>query len=575
MAHTPSSIMLCFLVTDPKNFILVMDLSAKIHTSYNIKSMLLSTLEHRPPQFHMVGENINNVVNQMISNRFHCIISDKVLDINNPSMYTVGMLPDSNELYFDGKRFDMHSQLDGFAVHLIKCLSKLPFALKYNDTTYHFSTDNDTSTFLVTAVNDPFDFTLGCIPLRLLWNFTPENVHHAMWKQFISTKVCFTTEAASAKYTVVVNATNQPSDPSKTIYFCMEPKGEEQYGVYLQHMNANNQLMFCGTHQHHLNNAEWHLSPSISEWKRKPIEKLATFNNVLSCVVSNKAADPGHVYRLALIRKLDDMSKQGKLPFGIHIYGKCASLKFHNYKGELPNHQKDNGMFPYKYHLNVENHYADNYITEKLYDSICAECYTFYKGASNWKTFFDVKCITELSGVNSADAIANDIQLITEAIKNKAWEQGIDAIRADKHRIVTEYAFEPRVHSIIKAVKTVCYVKETDMIAYLKDQGFKQVHQEAAPFTIVKFIEASLHNNQPFLMLMSNVQYPNLFDKICFAMSKYRDEAGVTVVDAFALKDPSDGVLDLFVFPHGSEKISKNIHQYKRHIFAGLKIVAI
>ena len=326
--------------------------------------------------------------------------------------------------------------------------------------------------------------------------------------------------------------------------------------------------LFVGTHQYHLNNAEWHLSPTIVALKRMKVEKV--HDDVLSVVVSNRAVDPGHIYRLALIRQLDTLSKEGKLPFALHIYGKCASLKFYNYKGELPDHQKDAGLFPYKYHLNVENHYIDNYITEKLYDSVCAECLTFYKGASNWQTFFSANSVVELSGNNDHKDIERDIELITATIKGKRWESGLASIQADKQRVLNEYAFEPRVASIIKVAQSNCYCKDDALIRHASSQGFKQVHKEEAPFNIMKMVETSIHQCAPFLMLMSSNKYPNMYDKLCFALAKQGN-----MVDAFALKDPSDGNLDLFVLPQGSEKIHKNVNQHKRHIFAGLKIVTI
>ena len=50
--------------------------------------------------------------------------------------------------------------------------------------------------------------------------------------------------------------------------------------------------------------------------------------NILSVCVSNRYVDSGHKYRIDLIRKLDDMSKENKLPFDLHIYGTCKSFNF-------------------------------------------------------------------------------------------------------------------------------------------------------------------------------------------------------------------------------------------------------
>jgi hypothetical protein len=402
------------------------------------------------------------------------------------------------------------------------------------------------------------------ISIRLLWNFTDEATHRQKWQHLISDQIQFAKDPADIQYTIVVNAANQMTDPTKTIYFCMEPNGETQYGAYLSLLNREKNALFLGLHAYHLNNAEWHLSKSLGQLKQHtPIKK---HDKVLSVVVSDKAQDPGHIYRLALIKKLDELCSLKKLPFTIDIYGKCASLKFKHYKGELPEQQKDDALFPYKYHLNVENHYTPNYITEKLYDSICAECYTFYKGASNFRTFFKAEGIHELSG--TVNQIDEDIKQITEKMQGDAFEHSISSIRANKARILNEYAFEPRVKSIVTVSQALCYAVHPEIQQWMQVQGFRNVESLQVPVDISRMCTQALKQAQPLLFIMSNQKYENMYDQICFAIAREPDS------DFYAFRDPSDGQIDICIMPSGCEKILLNANK-KRNIFIGLKYASV
>ena len=566
-----STVMLCFYLEDPANFALGNDLAMKIATMYNIRSMMCTSqqLHAEAPQNYVPFASLESVITQLMVNRFYCIISDKVIDINQPSLQVVGLVPEQNVLFFNGKRYDIHSQLDGFVASVIKALTKFPVAYKYDThSTFHFASEGDTNQFSVAPITDPFDLTNLPVTVRPLWNFTDEPTLQAMWKQFLSSRVRFVSAGEHPQVNVVINAANQMTDPTKTIYFCMEPKGEQQYGAYLSILNAKNNLMFLGLHKYHLNNAEWHLSPTISQLRSLQIVKQ--FDKVLSVVVSSKAQDPGHIYRLALIKEMDRMSSEGNLPFELHIYGRCAALNFKNYRGELPDHQKDAALFPYKYHLNVENHYDDNYITEKLYDSVCAECFTFYKGAGNVHQFFDANSVLLLSGDMSG--IKQDISLISSAMLSGKYETSITSIRKDKLRILTQYAFEPRVYGIVRAVKTVVYVASVMNLAYARTQGFKDIHTASIPFNLVKIAEEACEKNVPLLVLMSDTQHSNLFDRVGFFISAAADSQGGPTPDILSFRDPSDGKLDIFILPKACEKIVNNVKQ-QRHFFADIAIV--
>lgn len=251
-------------------------------------------------------------------------------------------------------------------------------------------------------------------------------------------------------FALVVNSTNVETNPSRTLYYMMEPNGETLFKSYLSKFNAESQLLFKGYHKHHLQLQEYWISKSVSELQQLEIKKDTELEDVLSVCISDRYVDPGHKYRIDLIKECERLEKEGTLGFKLHIYGKCSSLGFRNYKGQLPEKDKTTGLFKYKYHFNAENHSIDNYITEKFNDALMSECYLFYYGATNANKYFG-DCFTALSG-----DIQEDINTIRKCIKSREYETKINAIRSVKQSSLVEQNIFHRLEStIILSSKTV------------------------------------------------------------------------------------------------------------------------
>jgi hypothetical protein len=285
------------------------------------------------------------------------------------------------------------------------------------------------------------------------------------WSRFCKgTNILLTTDFPD--YYLVINSTQQQVDPSKTIYFMMEPYGEKLFEQWLRQVP---QLMFYGCHQHHLNNVEWHLSYSLPELQTKVILSSDKIRG-LCAVVSSRSSDPGQRYRLELVRALDQLS----LPFPFHIYGKCSEVGFRNYKGELPRISKEQALERYQYNIICENNPIDNYITEKLYDGILCESYTFYKGAPNVHMYFDPKSFGLLTG-----HLQQDIQLIVQSVQQQAYERSLPKIKEMKQRILQQWSLPARLQSIIELSQALVLVRYN-------------THQEAE--TRHSKVEALLHS---------------------------------------------------------------------------------
>lgn len=239
-------------------------------------------------------------------------------------------------------------------------------------------------------------------------------------------------------YYVVINATNHKIPYEKTILFRMEPYMEKNSGWGGWCNPDKKMFLFAGYHEDHYNNNEWHLSKTYTQLMNEKIEKDINITHILSTVLSDKYKDPGHIKRIDFVKFLESKG----LP--VDVYG-GNKFNWKDYKGSLKLYEKDNGLFPYKYTFNVENFPIKGYYSEKLIDGILAECLTFYNGCINIKEYINEKAYVWLELSN----FENDYQKIKKAIEENWWEQRINIIRKEKHRILNEKQFFPRLEEII------------------------------------------------------------------------------------------------------------------------------
>jgi hypothetical protein len=225
-------------------------------------------------------------------------------------------------------------------------------------------------------------------------------------------------------YWVIINGTESTEYvPARTIAFHMEPSPLT--------LDTTGFLKVFD-HDKDYNNVEWHLSKSWSELYDFHPDKT----KVLSTVLSSKFTDPGHVKRVTFVKELEK-------EIGIDVFGSNV-FRYKQYRGSLPYHEKDNAVFPYKYHFNAENHSKDNYATEKLIDAIMGECLCFYWGCPNLGKFIDYRSFLMLD----LDDIPGSIEEIRRAIANDEWSKRIQYIRAAKKKILDQMTMFDRVSKL-------------------------------------------------------------------------------------------------------------------------------
>lgn len=505
-------------------------------------------------------EDLYNICDQQYLNHkntfFLCDNEDNQFQHNQ--IYSILIrIQNKNEIYFETKDFKRKGKCtDDFISETIFDIYRYgypTFAFKYNDTTLIFKGASEDLSRLplyplqtinnIQQVDNVAQLDLSSNKTRVIpmtnWTTPDQFINHLNRFKPKNTNIEFTFQ--NPEYGMVVNSSQFDLNPTKTIYFMMEPKGETLYKEYIDKnmKGTNNTFLLYGSHENHLNLQEY--------WLTKTYEQLLEDNKdkhnkpMLSVCVSDRYVDPGHIYRLDLIKKLDKLASENKLPFEFHIYGKCKSLGFKQYKGECPERNKENSVWKYKYHFNAENHQINNYITEKFHDALMSECYLFYLGAPNVKQYFD-GCCTVLSG-----DIDTDIETIIKEINENIWETTIHKIREVKRKTLIEQNVFNRVSSILTIYRTIfCRIyisneiKQPDINIYQKD-GWHMVTAYVVPhidsnYTYLKQILSNLAQHNTNIVFSFEDNY-NIYDKICFKCASNEKSDIIKLNDDIENKD--------------------------------------
>jgi len=278
------------------------------------------------------------------------------------------------------------------------------------------------------------------VRIQLLCNWTTSEELTRYWTKMLppTSKISFVTSQPDCW--VILNAppSNAVFDPKKSIVFQMEPHMDKNTHWGKWGSPDPTQFLQVFTHKKGVNPLEWHLGKTYKQLMEQPIQKTEDFS--LSTILSSKYNDEGHRKRVDFIKYIEN-----KLP--VHVYGEDA-FHYRNYKGSLPYHEKENGLFPYKYTFNAENHSIPNYCTEKIIDAILSECVCFYWGCPNLETILHPECFIRLSLTN----VDEDANRILKAIEQDEWSQRIDIIRQEKRRILTDLQFTVQLEKLFKVV---------------------------------------------------------------------------------------------------------------------------
>jgi len=156
-----------------------------------------------------------------------------------------------------------------------------------------------------------------------------------------------------------------------------------------------------------------------------------TKQDLLSVIVSELSAFPGHQRRLKLVYFVDQLIHEGLDIFGRPSNGNFFSL-LSNYRFFLPD--KYEGLWSYKYHLTCENCFEEGYFTEKLVDPIVTETLCFYDGCPNIEQYIDSRAYVKINVSN----LEESLETIVKVIRDNEWERRLPFIKNAKRRFLTD-----------------------------------------------------------------------------------------------------------------------------------------
>lgn len=226
---------------------------------------------------------------------------------------------------------------------------------------------------------------------------------------------------SDADYFIILNRTNENVDYNKSILIHGEPEISRKKfgGIWYEPKDT---FFFAHTTPTHRNFAEWHIMKDYTYLSNNSPEKT----KILSSVTSRFNNLEGHKLRMELLKSVPNMDRFGK--------------------GINPIENKEDGLFPYKYTIAIENSMEENYFTEKLLDGILSECLTFYWGCPNVTKWINKDSFVWIDARNKQQAL----KTIKESIDNNLWEERLHAIRKEKQNILNNIQMLATIERIFK-----------------------------------------------------------------------------------------------------------------------------
>lgn len=172
----------------------------------------------------------------------------------------------------------------------------------------------------------------------------------------------------------------------------------------------------------------WHINKSYDELITLKADKGEKRDQV-SWITSSKSFLPGHQTRLEFLANLQNSSLQFEL-FG---------------RGFKEIDDKFDGLESYKYSIAFENHFCDNYWTEKIADCFLAWTMPIYYGCPNIDNFFHPNSIIKIDPLK----FEYSLQCIKDAIQEKKWDSSLEYISEARELILKKYQIFPYFESII------------------------------------------------------------------------------------------------------------------------------
>ena len=140
----------------------------------------------------------------------------------------------------------------------------------------------------------------------------------------------------------------------------------------------------------------------------------------ISVIASNKTTTPDHRERLRFVQLLQD-----SIGHELHVFG----------RGIRSMQDKSEAIYPFEYHIVLENDHSDHYVSEKLVDSYLGWAFPIYSGSRHADDIFPTESFLRIDMYQPEESI----QRIRDAIRNNMAERRFDAMRTARECVLHQH----------------------------------------------------------------------------------------------------------------------------------------
>lgn len=196
--------------------------------------------------------------------------------------------------------------------------------------------------------------------------------------------------------------------------------------IYLNNVRSTLPFLPWMINSNHGNNI---LLPHNRDKKFLLTNNLIKKNKLMSVICSNKTITPEHKLRLRFVKHLKTCFGDSLDWFGNGV--NSVAEKWH-------------AIYPYKYHIVLENRSAHNIISEKLHDSFLGMAYPIYWGAPNVHEYFPEQSVTSINILDLNGAVSK----IIEIIKSQTYRKNYRDLILAKNLVLNKYNLFNRLSEI-------------------------------------------------------------------------------------------------------------------------------
>ena len=151
----------------------------------------------------------------------------------------------------------------------------------------------------------------------------------------------------------------------------------------------------------------------------------------ISVICSGRHLTNYHKQRTRFVKSL-----QEALGDDIDVFGRDSN----------PIGKKRDGIFPYRYHVVLENCCHPHYWTEKIADAYMGEAYPFYAGCPNLHEYFPKESYTPIDIFN----IQKSVETVVALSASDLWLEKRDAVYMAKRRYLSQHAKRAKLSHVVR-----------------------------------------------------------------------------------------------------------------------------